>query len=277
MGKLKFTSLVDGGYLSFILGSRRVGTLWNQVKGEFKDALVCMDDHSYRRDIFPDYKSRRAVNRWADKYKKETYEYVREFRKHMELDGTTPMAKTRGAESDDLVAAFYLADRSLHVMGIDKDLQGVPGLYYNLGDYYGQPPRAFWERVPKYIRSSIPTANCSHIVLYQTLCGDKSDSIPRLLPSKGAAKIWKELYDPSSLRISFENFSDFYGEEFFINMNLVLIPGPYLRNHGTMRPSELMDSVCSFDYWDPHEFSHLCEKGLAYNEERFNEVWGEFA
>src|SRR5687768_2731559 len=85
---LKFTSLVDGGYLSFLIGSRDVPGLWQSVRGEFKRALICMDHRSYRKDIYPDYKSRRAVNRWADQHKQQTYDAVREFRKTMELDSS---------------------------------------------------------------------------------------------------------------------------------------------------------------------------------------------
>lgn len=277
MARKVFTSLVDGGYLSFILGSRGVPSLWNLVRGEFRHALVCMDHRSFRRDIYSDYKSRRAVNRWADDHKQRTYELVREFRQQMELDPTIMASKLRGAESDDLVAAYYLADRRLPIMGVDKDLQGVPGMYNNLGDYYGAKPKDFWERMPGYISKSVRCKDAANVVLVQTLFGDKSDSIPRLLPSRSPAKVWEELYIPNDLEASFTNFSDFYGDEFFLNVNMVLLPGTYLRNKGMMRKEELFLALARGEYWDPNEFSKLREEAMAFDESRFEEEWKEFA
>ena len=192
----------------------------------------------------------------------------------MEMDPTITMAKLEGAEGDDLVAAFYLENPGKRVVAIDKDLQGVPDLYYAMEDYQGLPPNSFWGRRPKYILNTLQDEpNHLHVILVQCLTGDRSDSIPRLLPSKGAARIWRELYVPDDIWLSFMNFSDLYSDEFFLNLNLVLMPGPPLRNGKPLEYEKLIDKLVSGEYWEPGAFEALRLRSLEFQENRFDRTW----
>jgi hypothetical protein len=167
-----------------------------------------------------------------------------------------------GCEADDLIALFFmLGVGNGSVVGVDKDLFQVPGLSKVMATHKDVPSTGRFRKLPKYMvdRYGHPEEPWEFI-LTQTLFGDKSDSIPRLLSSKGweakgqyASLRGHESKAPSSI---FETCYASLGDHFIRNILLVLLPAPWIRRDvsGLLesmkgKPEYLFDLIVSGDYW----------------------------
>lgn len=274
---VKYKRVVDGGYLSYVLGIRDDMRFWDEQRFLFRDALICMDSgSSYRREIYPEYKSRRAVQRWEDERKAVNYEKVQKFRARIIADLALEICQLPGVEGDDLVALTFLLDPTLDVVAVDKDLHPIPGMYQAMLRGAAKEIKNLSEKVPQYIGRSLRKTPASLLIL-QALRGDKSDSIPRLLPSPvtEAKAMWNELY-LSSDRETLEACHTTLGPSFIRNLKLVLIPGPFLLDK-EVSTSDLFDMVSDASYWNPDHFQKVVGKLLESREPewRVRDLWGE--
>lgn len=275
---IPYTRIVDGGYLSYVLGIREDMRFWDDLKFRFKDALICMDSNSYhRRALYPAYKSKRAEQRWDNERKAINYEKVSQFRDAITHDLAVEICKIDGAEGDDLVALGFLLDPTLDVVAVDKDLHSVPGLYGAMLRGSAKDIKNLADKVPQYISANLRRSSASLLIL-QALRGDKSDSIPRLLPSgiTEAKASWKRLYRKLD-RDAFDACYSELGEQFLVNLKLVLMPGPFLLDNPDLPPETLFEMLCDESYWSPSHFSKTIQTMMdSRNPQwRVKDLWHE--
>ncbi len=254
-----FRGLIDAGYLSFVHGSRKGGSFggWDTARFNYTKHLMVMDSpHSVRRDFYPDYKIRRGERRQKYPYQQRTYEQVQAFREVLRQDTIIFTTEIAGFEADDMVAYLFLKGIGREsVIAQDKDLFMVPGLQKVMRDHKGAAiTRKF--KLPKY---AIQPRSPGSFALTQAIYGDKSDSIPRLLPSNGwvAKQLYHKLITKSiSLHHSFNKCYSEWGGDFIRNLFLVLIPHPNLANRYDISkdPNTLIMDVSTGLYWDPSNF-----------------------
>lgn len=224
---------VDAGYYSYFMGSRISFDLWlTSVDWEFLDhAVFLLDTEStIRLEEYPLYKSRRTENRAKDPRKQEITDRVAKFRTM--LSSPSLGLKTRslkGYEADDLVGILSMVDPTAYqVIGIDKDYAQLPTLGTYFLDGSGIPIRLaskFEEGLPQYAsRMILPRPTNRWFSIYQALVGDRSDSIPRVLPTRlvEARRIMAAVFsgDLSSLGDMLPSF--------YRNLRLTTVPHPSL-------------------------------------------------
>lgn len=275
---IPYERIVDGGYLSYVLGIREDMRFWQDLKWRFRSALICMDSNSYhRRALYPKYKSRRAEQRLTDNRKAINYLKVEKFRKLIIEDLALEICKVDGAEGDDLIALAFMLDPTLDVVAVDKDLHSVPGLYQAMLRGSAKDIKPLSQKVPQYIGERLRKTPASLLIL-QALRGDKSDSIPRLLPSgiTEAKRMWARLYGKRD-RISFANCYTELGADFIRNLNLVLMPGPFLLDNPDLEPDTLFEMICDRTYWSPEHFSNSISLMLESRNPdwRVRDLWQE--
>lgn len=259
-----FKGLIDAGYLSFVHGSRKGGAFggWDQARWNYVRYLLVMDSaNSVRRDYFPDYKIRRAERRKKNPYQQQVYEQVVAFREVMRQDTVVYSTELDGYEADDVVAYCFIKGIGReNVIGQDKDLFMVPGLQAVMRDHTGTRVTRNL-KLPKY---AITPHSPGSYTLTQAIYGDKSDSIPRLLPSSGAAA--KRLYahlirKAKTLELAYHNCYSYFGDEFVTNLLLVTIPHPSLANTLDITsieagPRYFFHVLSTGEYWHPDFYSN---------------------
>jgi hypothetical protein len=253
----KLDGLIDGGYLSFIYGSRiQASSGWHMVKMKYANYLMLLDSGGVRQKEYPLYKSRRGERRDLYPHMKETYERVKAFREILKNDPAINTAIIEGYEADDIIPLLFMKGiGAKRVIAQDKDFFMVPNLGNAMTDHTGVPQFYRGLKLPKY---AIAPNKPGTWALTQAVFGDKSDSIPRLLPSRRG---YRELYNvlirqAPNLLSAFWNCYAEWGEQFVINLRLVLLPHPTLsmEDYDDM-PNLLFEDLADGSYWDPDHFN----------------------
>jgi len=271
-----YDKIVDFGYLSFLLAANFYGESWLDARDSYRDALLCGESWTLRKEIFPGYKAGRKVKRDGDAEKEATYQRVRDFRDYMRTDNTVHLVEHEGAEADDLVVALSYRFPGIPIIGVDKDLTSSPGVWNRMITHKGEKPNPIWKKLPKY------QANCKiapwSLYLRQALIGDKSDSIPRLLPSNGAQAIWYDAYNPKQPLRSIMNFYDIYKEDLILNLQLVLIPTPLLMDNQFPTLESWFNSMIDGSYWLGNYFDGFCDRAMASMDQMgSDDSWDRFS
>lgn len=274
----KFDYFIDLGYLSFILGSMDSGGGWVNAKVNYVPALYCDDHRSFRFRIFEEYKSRRRSQRELDPKKMRVYAKVKRFREEVILpDANIQLAKVYGAEADDLVAICHLLTLDSTIVAVDKDLHAVPSMFHQMEGYQSISRTVpLWEKFPKYMQNT--ARKPWELFLIQALRGDKSDSIPRLLPSNiGQAKwLWSEIYQKDNPGGSWDRAAYYLGADVVdMNARLVLMPGPNLRDD-IPRWFDILDLLDSGKYWEAEAWSGVLEKAMEFAIDRNSEIVAQY-
>lgn len=227
--------VADGGYLSWLYGS---STLRHQAwppKFIGRKPVIMMDsiEPLFRKIRRPTYKEGREIKRDGDSDTADRTQMVREFRNLIvEEDGRFRFIRLPGLEADDLVALacwWYARPQSpVKVMGVDKDfLQLESNIDLKDKDNVQIDYSRFLARLPLALQGEFHSG--WQVLL--TLCsmGDKSDSIPRLLPPRnlGLPYLNEWLYN-SSRNEAFVAAYQMMGEPFLDNLYDVILPDPEL-------------------------------------------------
>jgi DNA polymerase-1 len=138
---------------------------------QLRFALSCSTESGFRREVCPSYKSNRK-----DKRKPVIYAPLRDF-----------LLNERGAilrdqlEADDIIGvlATQPCDERRIIVSVDKDYNGVPGLFYKINDEF-----------PEVKQTTVQDALLFHAT--QTLTGDRVDGYQGI-PGVGPAKAEKIL------------------------------------------------------------------------------------
>lgn len=247
--------IIDGGYLSWFHGASKGGDWggWSTWKFRYSAHLIAMDDAAlWRKQIYPDYKARRALRAKEDPIYLAKKIRVQEFREILDADPFMLTARLKGMEADDLMAVAYLLHPRGRVISVDKDLFQIPGMknaMWKIHEEENVYERSLVHpRFPAYTGS--PTCGLDYCLI-QSLLGDKSDSIPRLLPSHAgeAKRLFLEIQnDPIPLWRAYHEF----GRPFLLNLQVILIPGPPLLKYSEQllgNPAYLFHQITTGAYW----------------------------
>jgi 5'-3' exonuclease len=183
------------------------------------DVLFVLDDtvnHSFRKTLYPAYKSQRKLVKKAYDVQK-VKDYVvdilfKEFK--LEEDYNWRIVKVDGAEGDDVVA---VAVRNLKgyakkiIIASDRDfLQLDDVVQYDLTG----------KAILPVIKDTGEEVSRSDYLLHKIIMGDKSDFIPSCFERYGEKKSWKLVKDRELLRNMLkENQSA--AKQFILNRNLI--------------------------------------------------------
>lgn len=253
--------LVDGGMMSFMVAVNLFGASWYDVRDDYRESLIINDDRTARKDFYPEYKSGRKVKRDADPKKAEGYKRVREFRNYLKTDNTVNVIQLPSCEADDLIVALSYRFPDAKLQATDKDISVAPGCFNRMWNFKGEKPSPLWAKLPKY-QQNVKLAPGA-LYLLQSLTGDKTDSIPRLLPSRSAKPIWEDAYDPQDTLQSYWNFYEIYGDDLLRNLNLVLIPTPLLLDEPFKNLDDYFGSLVDGSFWLGGRFEKLCDRAMA--------------
>ena len=251
-----YKGAIDGGYLSWVFGTRPGYGGWAVRRFDFQGYLLVMDGRqTWRQQYYPEYKSRRRKKRREHPEQAARREKVLEFQGILRMDPVVPTASFPECEADDLLALLFLQGRVPQVVAVDKDLYQVPRLRDQMVNHRLEKSSREGRR-PQYARRpTTPHQFC----LEQTLFGDRSDSVPRLLPSQGytAKKLHRYILDPQDPLREWIRGYKLYGEALLRNLYLILMPGPFLRKDWELLkgdPMQLMREVAQGTYWTPEKF-----------------------
>lgn len=219
-------NIVDGGYLTYVYSR-----MWAQVAWPpdyIRDALVMMDDFkTIRERIDPSYKSARREKRANNPNLYRDHQRVTRFRETVRDDPRMTFVKVNGLEADDLVVLGNWVwrqqlRRKPKVLGVDKDLLQTRGI--KLYDHKGQRIKLqrFQKSLPKTLQSNSLIA--SQIPLVLSILGDKSDSIPRLLPSRDLGWLWRVLWDKNTT--GWKEANRRFNRAFRQNLYATILPHP---------------------------------------------------
>ena len=140
------------------------------------DFILCLSDRAnFRRKIYPDYKANRAKSRLPI-ILRQVKQWIID-----ELNGQL----WANLEADDVISILATdkgMDEETIIVSIDKDFQGVPGIYYdyNKGEYHHPT-----------------TEEADHFHLIQTLTGDSTDGysgVPKVGPVAAKKALDKDGY-----------------------------------------------------------------------------------
>jgi len=259
---------VDGGYISWVYGSRPNFGSWDVAKEAYSydaGAVILMDSPElWRTYFYEDYKGKRARGRKEDPQKQARHRIVQLFRRIILQDPRLHTVIVRGCEADDLLAVSWILGHGRDkVIAIDKDLRQVPGLGKALRDSSGEPLSGSWggSKFPKYVN---PPRSSGEFLLYQALFGDKSDSVPRILPlySEGKMLFGWFMSMPTLLKRYWAAYT-YFGYPLIRNLKLLVVPAEFLRKdledsiEQGSDPSVFLDLLASGEYWEPEGFQHL--------------------
>lgn len=229
----KGTTLVDGGYLMWTYGVdtwKRQG--WQTAKWDYatsEGVILVLDGGSgFRQEFDPTYKSGRR-----DKYKDDEDRQAKKdsviffVEKILKRDPTLTVVQYEGLEADDVIAAWTIRHPThLKVIGRDKDLIQLGKRNILLKTHQGDKitVERFAKSLPKTIQPYVTKAE--HILLCLACMGDKSDSIPRIVPAglKALKQFALILQDPDPWGKALEE----YGLEVTHNLYLSVLPGPWV-------------------------------------------------
>jgi len=201
MSKTKTTLLIDADVLAFeaavvaeepiqwkeelwtvhadmALAKARVINKIQEFREQLKceDFILCLSDRAnFRRKIYPDYKANRAKSRLPI-ILRQVKQWIID-----ELNGQL----WKNLEADDVISILATdkgMDEETIIVSIDKDFQGVPGIYYdyNKGEYHHPT-----------------TEEADRFHLIQTLTGDSTDGysgVPKVGPVAAKKALDKDGY-----------------------------------------------------------------------------------
>lgn len=185
------TIYIDAGYWSYWTGAHLPFALWlSEVDPSFIEQALFLVDSPYgqiRHEEYPPYKASRVERRSSDPRKAEIAANVKEFRRGL----LVPSFGLRshlipGYEADDLVALLPPLGPGEYIIGIDKDYAQLPHgpIFKSIEGGNLDPWTRFMDKLPRYARPCLEHRRTNRwFAIYQALAGDKSDSIPRVLPS----------------------------------------------------------------------------------------------
>lgn len=251
--------IVDGGYLSWVYGTdahMRNGwtTSGRRMYSARSGHLIMIDSsQSFRKDFFFGYKSKRAEKRAENEERRIKHESVKRFQNEVLLeDPSLSTIQFEGLEADDLVSlAVHFMDLPIEVVGIDKDLLQLPqnSIYLRRTNRTQATIKHFAESLPVTLREFIREPD--DILMCLTLMGDKSDSIPRLIPSRRLDLMIRILLREDR-RSRFEMAKDLYGPEFIRNFYVAVLPSPWCFET-VLSPTDACDIYCRYE-WDKQGF-----------------------
>lgn len=252
--------IVDGGYLTWVFGMGKGGGWggWATARMEYIGQIITMDGTPLaRQKIFPDYKISREIKKQKDPLYAAKREKVRAFRQIIDSDPLLVKARWPGLEADDLLVLFHMLSPQHSVVSVDKDLFQVPGMMGCMHTTKGESiakRTMLHPRFPKY--SGNPKCG-EQFVLTQCLLGDKSDSVPRLLPSHPG--IAKEIFHGLSCSSRpLEAAYKLYKQAFLLNLLVLLVPSPtllYPLRELQKHPSYVMEQIHEGTYWNKENIS----------------------
>jgi hypothetical protein len=238
---------VDLGYLTFKLAFGGFET-WQAKHG--KDvAIAAVDSKSVRKQLYPDYKKYRNVDKDA------VLEMVWSLRREVEEDKLLPLCQIDGLEADDLVACWSLFNSEDRIVGIDKDFFQLPNTEYVY--YHSMKPYSVIDAIgnlPQYVQS-LASRN---FALYQILLGDVADNIPRLLAKgkRGKEQI-ADVYAADMLGQLGDCLLSTFGEQAKINAGLVLLPFYTYCDYDILQFDDWFDCWSSGHYYDIGNWQRL--------------------
>ncbi len=247
--------VVDGGFIAWLFGSDQFGQFNWRIDGRKKysrnsGAIILLDSrHSDRRDFYPDYKSKRATKREEKPERQEKYEMVHTFIDEiLEKDPNLATVKVRGKEADDLVAVIIqqrMVPLPVKILGVDKDLLQFPRGDCIIERTNGQRAtiKHFEERLPVALHGYV--MHPLHVLLSLCLMGDKSDSIPRLIPPR-RLDIMQEILKSDR---PVHKAADLFKEPFLVNLSLAVLPSPWCFDP-VPNPEEVMKYVSAGLWWN---------------------------
>lgn len=215
--------VIDAGYASYLLAFSKYSFEHVQDSKLYNNLVWFVDgNNNIRNDEYSDYKGHRR-----GKEDKDARERVEMFREKIR---TFPYAYVHERlEADDMIAlfAFFNSDKSVHVLANDKDQIQIPNaVLWNL-DREHNVKQTTLEYIDSKMPKSLATIEALPMfLLYQAFFGDVADNIKRIAPK------YKQGYD--LINGLFEHTTPFtkayidYGDLFFNNLKLVLLPHPYV-------------------------------------------------
>ena len=256
--------ILDGGYISWNFGLGEQPIKWFAQRIKYMGGVIVVDDQSQHRiDVYADYKNRRKDKKAVDPVWAMKAKNVARFRTNFLLNDTMmfPLL-VKGYEADDIIALMHLHNTywgsklDYQIISEDKDYRQCPNFGPHMYDRYGQTTGDRAVKSPKYAIQPMEPWEWS---FYQMMFGDKSDSIPRLLPSHPtrAKELWAECFNADSPLSSFNTAFALIGDDAIRNLHLVLMPSPNLRsdwNELKANPSILLQTIASEQYWDYRMF-----------------------
>jgi len=246
--------LVDGGYISWVYGSsierywlfrQREWMEFSKKRGTF---IVMDNPHLYRKDFYPSYKGHRDVKVLEDEGWAKKVELVHQFRDVLRTDERLQAFEIDGFEADDLITALalqYWAEHNmrLRVLAMDKDLLQCADFLELTGVGINDGKRSTldtWrEKQQKTLQPYL--THHRHILLTLAIMGDKSDDVPRLLPSRRLEMMIEILTDPDP----WKKASKMLGPQLVAeNLYMTVLPGPWCFTH-VRSPKEVFKMVRS--------------------------------
>ncbi len=247
---------LDGGYLGWIYGSavQRM-PVWSNVFLMYRRDYLVLDGHElWRKQLLRSYKSRREEKRARDPELVAKSAQVRMFQEEILKESFSPERQIHleSYEADDLLALMFLQGDIDSIVGIDKDYLQLPGI--RLEETGTDEAYEFTEYKSRKIPLAIqPIDTPSCLLLCLTLLGDKSDSIPRILPLRRFDIYWNIRLAECPFRVGLK----MYGRRFLQNLLLILLPPPVLLLDYEVHPRELVRLIDTGEYWNPQLFMTL--------------------
>lgn len=269
---MSYRTIVDGGYLSWMYGTRP-GTEeeWKRVRGWYSiynQTIVALDHStSYRHELDAAYKSRRVERRRLDPAKVETRARVHEFTRRELLNGYQIQTLAwPGLEADDLVALLVtqMLQQPVSVVGVDKDLLQLPFTSINLHRVNDDRVTIenFASRLPRALQPYVRRGR--DVLLCLALMGDRSDSVVRLTPRRDFRQMIELLHHPRPFRQA----SRWFGQlDVGRNVYLTALPGPWVYYpYPTME--QVLDELDDGHWWQTKK---VVQPGLQAELERVHE------
>lgn len=246
--------VADGGYLSWVYGTR------DHPEGAWRTARPLLTRHAktilaldfagakWREDVMPGYKQRRRDNRDTNQHLADNKRLVDGFvTEHWLDDDGLEMVTIPGLEADDIVAltaAWF--DEAIPVIGIDKDFLQLPDLQVYKHNGYRMTLADFARRLPGRIGHLVQKP--SDVLVCLVLLGDKSDSVPRILPKGSRWLDWMAsiMLEPDPLRIAAAKLGQTAVAN---NVYVTILPCPYVLKPQP-DPIEVLDLVISGEWWE---------------------------
>lgn len=237
---MKNKTLIDTGYLSFIIATRKY--LYTQTISRWFPASWVLESRSARYDEYPAYKYARLEKRAKNPEKLRVYEQAEEIRGLIAKEESLTRVVSEGGEADDTIAALaYLSTPDL-VIGVDKDYSILElTLHLQFADYSGNstsPLERFVKKLPLWMSRVLKSAlTRENLWITHALIGDDSDSIPRII-YRGDSAVYERIMHEKETERKIELATKVYGEAVLLNLGLVSVP--YYRLLGYSSPVEMI-------------------------------------
>jgi hypothetical protein len=240
--------LIDSSYLSFLIGASNYTLHQFFSNKQYSQYYHLLDGpNNVRFKTLPTYKSSRDKT-------SEIRQRVRQVR-HFILDHYLHM-RMEGLEADDLIALVHILypDETFVTFAQDKDMLQIPNVniigYSSHGKEKGIK-HYYKYAVPKSIAKTGYIINPMDMLLVQSLMGDKTDDIPRVLPKRTFGPVHELLASPNA----FEQAYNRYGEPYMQALRCVLLPSPEVCHF----PDDDVLLVMALDNYRTYRFKHWTE------------------